>query len=93
MRVGRGPTSRTLLAAAAILLSAPWPSRASASDSVPGDVELAAQVGAGFELRVARGAILALEFDGTGLYPTSREPPSVAASRLWGTLLAARAVF
>jgi hypothetical protein len=61
--------------------------------ALPSDVELAAQIGAGFELRVTRGAVLALEVDRTDLYRPGRDPLSVACPHLWGALLAARAVF
>jgi len=61
--------------------------------TLPSDVEIAAQVGAGFELRVAPGFVLALELDGTTLYREAREPQMVACPRMWGSLLAGRAVF
>ena len=57
------------------------------------DVELAAQLGAGFEVRLAPGAALAFEVDETTLYREAGELPMLACPRLWSALVAARAVF
>ena len=70
-----------------------WRVDTSVLATLPSDVEVAAQVGAGFELRLAPGAVLALELDGTTLYREAHEPQMVACPRMWGGLVAGRAVF
>ena len=57
--------------------------------SLPADVELAGQLGGGFELEVSRQVALALEADCTMLYREGREPADIASGPLWSTLLAA----
>jgi hypothetical protein len=61
--------------------------------SLPSDVELAGQLGGGFELEIAPRAVIALEADCTGLYREGRDAQAVASGQLWSTLLAARARF
>jgi hypothetical protein len=60
---------------------------------LPRDVELAGQLGGGFELTLGRLAAVAVEVDSTMLYRERREPQMVSEPRLWGTFLVARAQF
>ena len=60
---------------------------------LPRDVELAGQLGGGFEVTVSRLAALAVEADFTMLYRERREPQMVSEPRLWGTFLVARMQF
>jgi hypothetical protein len=60
---------------------------------LPHDVELAAQVGLGFEVTLSRHAALAIEGDHTILLREQREPQMIATPHLWGAFLAARALF
>jgi hypothetical protein len=60
---------------------------------LPRDVELATQVGGGFELAISRRAALALEADHTILIREQHEPQRIATPYVWGIFLAARAVF
>jgi hypothetical protein len=60
---------------------------------LPRDVELAGQLGGGFELGIGRGALVALEADYTILYREQHEPQMVSAPHLWGTFFAARVPF
>jgi hypothetical protein len=59
----------------------------------PIDVELAGQVGGGFELALGPNAAVALEGDYTILYREQHEPQMVSPPQLWGTFFAARMVF
>ncbi len=60
---------------------------------LPRDVELAGQLGGGFEMIVSRLAAVAVEVDYTILYRERREPQMVSEPRLWGTFLVARVQF
>jgi hypothetical protein len=60
---------------------------------LPHDVELAGQLGGGFELAVGQGARIALEADYTILYREQHEPQMVSAPHLWGAFFAARIPF
>jgi hypothetical protein len=60
---------------------------------LPRDVELATQLGLGFEIAFARQAALALEGDYTILIRDQHEPQMVAAPHLLGAFLAGRAKF
>jgi hypothetical protein len=60
---------------------------------LPHDVELAGQLGGGFELSLAPHTVLAIEADYTILYREQHEPQHVSGPHLWGTFLAARALF
>ncbi|HEX3345262.1 MAG TPA: hypothetical protein VHS09_11850, partial [Polyangiaceae bacterium] len=60
---------------------------------LPSDMELAGQLGGGFELEIAPRAILALEGDGTFLYREGRDPQALSCGQLWSTMLAATARF
>jgi hypothetical protein len=60
---------------------------------LPHDIELAAQMGLGFEVAFSRRAALAIEGDHTILIRDQREPQMIATPHLWGTFLAARAFF
>ncbi len=60
---------------------------------LPRDVELATQVGGGFEMAFSRRAALAIEADHTILIREQREPQMIATPYVWGTFLAARALF
>jgi hypothetical protein len=60
---------------------------------LPRDVELATQVGGGFELAFSRRAALAIEADHTILIRERHEPQMIATPYVWGAFLAARAVF
>jgi hypothetical protein len=60
---------------------------------LPQDVELATQIGAGFEIALSRRAALAVEADDTILIREAREPQMIAGPHVWGTFLAARAAF
>jgi hypothetical protein len=70
-----------------------WRIDADLLPSLPRDVELAAQLGGGFELAVARLATLALEADYTVLYREQHEPQMVCGPHLWGAFLAGRMRF
>jgi hypothetical protein len=60
---------------------------------MPNDVEVAGQIGGGFELRIAPRVVVALEGSCTMLYRESVQPEMLASPRLWGALLAGRAHF
>jgi hypothetical protein len=60
---------------------------------LPRDVELAAQLGFGFELRLWDRFSVALELDHTILYREQHEPQMVTAPHLWGSFIGGRAVF
>jgi hypothetical protein len=60
---------------------------------LPRDVELAGQLGGGFELTLGRLSTVAVEADYTMLYRERREPQMVSEPRLWGTFLVARMQF
>jgi hypothetical protein len=60
---------------------------------MPRDVELAGQVGGGFEFRLNPGTTVGVEADYTILYREQHEPQMISAPRQWGTYLAARALF
>lgn len=60
---------------------------------LPRDVELATQVGGGFEIALSRHAALAVEADHTILMREHHEPQMVAEPYVWGAFLAARALF
>jgi hypothetical protein len=70
-----------------------WRADTSILPSMPGDVELAGQLGGGFELEVAPRTVLALEGDCTGLYRQGHDALAFSSGQLWSTLLAARARF
>ena len=57
------------------------------------DTEIAAQGGAGIEIRIARQWQLAAEIDATVLYREAHEPQHVRTPRMWGTFLASRIEF
>jgi hypothetical protein len=61
--------------------------------SLPRDVEVAAQFGAGFEIAFSRGIALAVEADHTYLIRDQHQPQMVSTPHLWGASLAAKAVF
>ncbi|HLK41261.1 MAG TPA: hypothetical protein VKU41_31135 [Polyangiaceae bacterium] len=61
--------------------------------TLPRDVELAGQLGGGFDLALARDVVLAVEGDYTLLYREQHEPQMVLGPHVWTTLLAARARF
>jgi hypothetical protein len=60
---------------------------------LPRDIELATQLGAGFELSLSRGAALAIEGDHTLLIREQHEPQMVTAPYLWGAFVASRVAF
>jgi hypothetical protein len=60
---------------------------------LPHDVELATQIGGGFEIALSRRATLAVEADDTILIREAREPQMIAGPHVWGVFLAARAGF
>jgi len=60
---------------------------------IPADVEIAAQLGAGFDLRLDERASIALETDYTLLYREQHSPEMVSGPHPWATFLAARATF
>ncbi|HXN33039.1 MAG TPA: hypothetical protein VN894_14310 [Polyangiaceae bacterium] len=60
---------------------------------IPADVEIAAQVGGGFELTLDAHAAIALETDYTILYREQHAPEMVSGPHPWVTFLAARAIF
>jgi hypothetical protein len=57
------------------------------------DVELAGQVGAGFEVALSPYAAIAFETDYTILYRDQHEPQMVCEPRIWGSFLVARGRF
>lgn len=57
------------------------------------DVEIATQLGAGFDVRLNANAAIALETDYTFLYREQHALEMVSGPRPWATFLAARAVF
>lgn len=59
---------------------------------LPRDVELATQIGGGFELSLAPRWRLAIEYDYTVLYREERGP-DVISPRIWGAFVATRASF
>jgi hypothetical protein len=61
--------------------------------TLPTDVELAGQLGGGFELEIAPSAAVVLQGDCTFIFPEGREPQMLSSGHVWGTLLAARARF
>ena len=60
---------------------------------LPRDVETAGQLGVGFELAFSRAIAFAIEADHTLLIRGQHEPQMVSTPYLWGTSLAAKAVF
>jgi hypothetical protein len=60
---------------------------------LPRNVELAAQFGAGVEMRLYRGWELAAETDLTVLYREVHEPQQLTTPRMWGAFLASRVEF
>jgi hypothetical protein len=60
---------------------------------LPRDVEVATQIGGGFELAFTRRATLAIEADHTILIREVHEPQMIATPYVWGAFLAARVVF
>jgi hypothetical protein len=70
-----------------------WRIDADLLPSLPRDVELAAQLGGGCELAVARFTTVALEADYTVLYREQHEPQMVSGPHLWGAFLAGRMRF
>ena len=60
---------------------------------IPADVEIAAQLGAGFDVRLNANAAIALETDYTFLYREQHALDMVSGPRPWATFLAGRAVF
>ena len=60
---------------------------------LPNDIELATQVGGGFEIALSRRATLAVEADDTILMRATHEPQTIPGPHVWGTFLAARACF
>jgi hypothetical protein len=70
-----------------------WRIDADLLPSLPRDVELAAQLGGGFELAIARFVTVALEADYTVLYREQHEPQMVSGPHLWGAFLAGRMRF
>jgi hypothetical protein len=60
---------------------------------LPQDIEVATQIGAGFEIALSRRAALAVEADDTILIRESHEPQMIAGPHVWGIFLAARAAF
>lgn len=70
-----------------------WRVDTSVVPSLPTDVELAGQLGGGFELEVTRQVAVALEANCTMLYREGREAADVSTGPLWSSLLAARARF
>jgi hypothetical protein len=61
--------------------------------ALPHDVELAGQLGGGFELAIGRRAKLAMEADYTLLYREQHEPQMVCRPQLWSAFLVAQAQF
>lgn len=57
------------------------------------DPEIAAQSGAGLEIRLTRAWQLAAEFNVTVLYREKYEPEHFARPRMWGSFLASRVEF
>ena len=70
-----------------------WRTDTSVVPMLPSDMELAGQLGGGFELEIAPRTVLALEADCTGLYREGHDAQAVSSGQLWSTLLAARARF
>jgi hypothetical protein len=70
-----------------------WRVDTSVVATLPTDVELAGQLGGGFELEIAPSAALILQGDCTFIFPEGREPQMLSSGHVWGTLLAARARF
>ncbi|HEY3817426.1 MAG TPA: hypothetical protein VGL81_09660 [Polyangiaceae bacterium] len=73
-----------------------WRADTSVVPTLSNDVDLAGQLGGGFELEVAPQAVVALEADCTVLYREGHDPDalaSLASGQLWATVLAARARF
>ncbi|MGA7120638.1 MAG: hypothetical protein WBY94_11095 [Polyangiaceae bacterium] len=60
---------------------------------IPADVEIAAQLGAGFDLRLDANASIAFETDATILYREQHSPEMVSGPHPWASFLAARATF
>jgi hypothetical protein len=61
--------------------------------SLPRDLELAGQLGSGFELRLAEATTVALEADYTVLYREQHEPQMVCGPHVWAAFIAARSRF
>jgi hypothetical protein len=59
----------------------------------PRNIELAAQVGGGFEVQLVRGWELVLESNATIIYREQREPQNIPTPRLFGSMLATRFQF
>jgi hypothetical protein len=70
-----------------------WRADTSVVPSLSSDMELAGQVGGGFELEVAPRFVIALEADCTLLYREGHDDLNLSSGQLWSTLLAARARF
>jgi len=70
-----------------------WRVDTSVIATLPTDVELAGQLGGGFEFAIAPSASLVLQADCTFIFPEGREPQMLSSGHLLGTLLAARARF
>jgi len=70
-----------------------WRADTSVVPSLPSDVELAGQLGGGFELEIAPHTVIALEADCTVLYREGHDAQAVSSGQLWATLLAERARF
>ena len=75
-----------------------WRADTSVVPSLSTEVQLAGQVGGGFELAIAPRTVIALEADCTALYRESHDgTPTVSSGQAlgatWATLLAARARF
>ena len=71
-----------------------WRTDTSVVPMLPSDMELAGQLGGGFELEIAPRTVIALEGDCTLLYREGRDDALMRSTgQLWSTLLAARARF
>jgi hypothetical protein len=70
-----------------------WRVDTSVIATLPTDVELAGQLGGGFELEITPSAALALQGDCTFIFPEGREPQMLSSGHVWATLLAAKARF
>jgi hypothetical protein len=70
-----------------------WRADTSVVPLLSSDVQLAGQLGGGFELEVAPRMIVALEGDCTVLYHEGHDVAALSTGTLWSTLLAARARF
>lgn len=59
----------------------------------PREIDTAAQLGGGFEIRLAKRVTLAMELDYTVLYRESHEPRKLTSTNFFGSFLAMRAAF